>query len=104
MTRRFASGVCRVIRVVRKVDCRDTNALCIVDGDRVIAGKRNWFTLVNFSNGKVEDDVNDESLGFVNCFLRLRDNKTILCGCSKEEFCFYDIESRKYIKNIHICR
>ena len=64
----------------------------------MIAGKRNWFTLVNFSNGKVEDDVIDESLGFVNCFLRLRDNKTILCGCSKEEFCFYDIESRKYIK------
>ena len=27
---------------------------------------------------------------------RLKDNKTILCGCSKGMFCFYDMKTQQY--------
>ena len=30
----------------------------------------------------------------VNCFFKLRDNKTILCGCDKV-FCFYDMKTEQ---------
>ena len=36
------------------------------------------------------------------CFLKLRDN-TILCGCGKGTFCFYDMNKEEYktTKNNH---
>ena len=30
------------------------------------------------------------------CFLKLRDNKTILCGCNNGIFCFYDMNTEQY--------
>ena len=38
------------------------------------------------------------ALGYVTCFLKLRDNKTILCGCDKGIFCFYNMETKQYRK------
>ena len=44
----------------------------------------------------IEKKIKDKSFRRVNCFLKLRDNKTILCGCDKV-FCFYNMEREKYI-------
>ena len=33
---------------------------------------------------------------YVECFLKLRDNKTILCGCNNGRFCFYDMNTEQY--------
>ena len=40
--------------------------------------------------------IEDESLGDVHCFLKFRDNKTILCGCKYGIFCFYDMNTEQY--------
>ena len=31
------------------------------------------------------------------CYLKLRDNKTILIGCTQASLCLYNIETNKYI-------
>ena len=43
----------------------------------------------------IEKKIEDKSFGRVNCFLKLRDNKTILCGCYGI-FCFYDMNTEQY--------
>ena len=55
----------------------------------------------------IEKKIIDKSFqcifGNVHCFLKLRDNKTILCGCSDGTFCFYDMNTEEYkiTKNNH---
>ena len=47
--------------------------------DRVIVGGINSFYMVNIDKCVVEKTIEDGSIGNVNCFIKLRDNKTILC-------------------------
>ena len=51
----------------------------------------------------IEKRIKDKSIGYVDCFLKLRDNKTILCGCDDGIFCFYDMNTEQYkiTKNNH---
>ena len=51
---------------------------------------------MNIDKCVIEKRIKDESLGFVYCFLKLRDNKTILCGCVDGIFCFYDMNTEQY--------
>ena len=39
----------------------------------------------------------------INIYIKLRDNNTILCGCNKGIFCFYDMNTEQYTttKNNH---
>ena len=39
----------------------------------------------------------------INIYIKLRDNNTILCGCNKGIFCFYDMKTEQYkiTKNNH---
>ena len=46
--------------------------------------------------GSYKKTIKDESLEYFNCFAKLKDNKTILCGCSKGMFCFYDMKTQQY--------
>ena len=57
---------------------------------------------MNIDKCIIEKIIEDESLGGVGCFLKLRDNKTILCGCFGI-FCFYDMNTKQYkiTKNNH---
>ena len=32
----------------------------------------------------------------INIYIKLRDNNTILCGCDKGIFCFYDMITEQY--------
>ena len=68
--------------------------------DRVIVGTFNSFSIVNIDKCVIENRIDDESLGYVACFLKLRDNKTILCGCGYYNgiFCFYDMNTEQYKK------
>ena len=85
------------------VYCCWTNALYQIDNDRVIVGAENGFFIVNIDKCVVEKTIEDESLGFVNCFLKLRDNNTILCGCESGQLCYYYLITEKYSisKNNH---
>ena len=38
----------------------------------------------------------NKTLEYVSCFIKLRDNKTILCGCENGIFLFYDMNTKKY--------
>ena len=83
-------------KVIKGVDCCFTNSLYQIDKDRVIVGWVNSFSIVNIDKCVIEKRIKDESLGYVFCFLKLRDNKTILCGCDNGIFCFYDMNTKQY--------
>ena len=83
------------ITVIEGVECYSTNSLYQIDKDRVIVGGFNSFSIVNIDKCVIEKRIKDESLRRVYCFLKLRDNKTILCGCYGI-FCFYDMNTKQY--------
>ena len=83
-------------KVIEGVECYFTNSLYQIDKDRVIVGGDNSFCIVNIDKCVIEKRIKDESLGYVFCFLKLRDNKTILCGCNNGIFCFYDMNTEQY--------
>ena len=84
------------------VDCCSTNSLYQIDKDRVIVGGDS-FSIVNIDKCIIEKRIKDKSIEYVYCFLKLRDNKTILCGCKYGIFCFYDMNTKQYkiTKNNH---
>ena len=83
-------------KVIEGVECYSNNSLYQIDKDRVIVGRVNSFSIVNIDKCIIEKRIEDESLGHVDCFLKLRDNKTILCGCADGIFCFYDMNTKQY--------
>ena len=84
-------------KVIEGVYCNDINSLCQIDKNRVIVGGHNSFSIVNIDKCIIEKRIEDETLGYVRCFLKLRDNKTILCGCEYDgSFCFYDMKTEQY--------
>ena len=89
--------------VIGGVGCYSTNSLYQVDKDRVIVGGINSFYMVNIEKCVVEKTIEDRSIGNVNCFIKLRDKKTILCGCDFGIFCFYNMNTEHYTitKNNH---
>ena len=60
-------------------------------------------SIVNIDKCVIEKIIEDKLIGDVNCFLKLRDNKTILCGCNNGIFCSYDMNTEQYkiTKNNH---
>ena len=63
----------------------------------MIVGAYDKFYIVNISKCIIEKKIKDD-FGYVKCFLKLRDNKTIICGCHEGLFCFYDINTNEYKK------
>ena len=84
-------------KVIEGVRCCFTISLYQIDKDRVIVGGLNSFCIVNIDKCVIEKRIEDKSIGYVFCFLKLRDNKTILCGCSYGRFCFYNMNTEQYI-------
>ena len=83
-------------KVIEGVDCCSNNSLYQIDKDRVIVGGYNSFCIVNIDKCVIENRIDDKSFEGVDCFLKLRDNKTILCGCNNGIFCFYDMNTEQY--------
>ena len=67
-----------------------------IDKDRVIVCGENAFPIVNIDKCIIEKTIEDESIGWVYSFIKLRDNKTILIGCDNGNFCFYDMKSKEH--------
>ena len=65
-----------------------------IDSDRVINRSYNKICIVIINKGVSE--IKDNKLGTVRCFIKLRDNKTILCGCDKGMFCLLDLNTKEY--------
>ena len=83
--------------------CCCFNALYKIDEKIILVGGKGSFYIVNIDKCVIQKEINDISFGFVYCFIKLRDNNTILCGCEKGTFCFYDMKTGKYniTKNNH---
>ena len=82
--------------VIEGVACCFKNSVYQIDKDRVIVGEHNSFSIVNIDKCIIEKRIKDESIKYVDSFLKLRDNKTILCGCNNGIFCFYDMNTEQY--------
>ena len=83
--------------VIEGVDWCFINSLYQIDKDRVIVGGYDSFCIVNIDKCVIDKTIiEDKSLGYVRCFLKFRDNKTILCGCNNGIFCFYDMNTEQY--------
>ena len=89
--------------MLENVQCCWFNAMCQIDKDRVIVGGFNICSIVNIDKCIIEKKIKDYSLIGVRCFIKLRDNNTILIGCSHGEFFFYDMKTKHYniTKNNH---
>ena len=81
------------VTVIKGIYCHSAHSLYQIDKDRVIVGWDNSFSIVNIDKCVIENRIKDESIGDVRCFLKLKDNKTILCGCYNGIFCFYDMKT-----------
>ena len=104
MIAHFAYGICQHISetVIEEVECSDTNTLYQIDKDRVIVGGKFPFSIVNIDKCVIEKKIKDRTFGYVNCFLKLKDNKTIIFGCYYGSFFFYDMNTEEYkISNEH---
>ena len=88
MIAHFAYGICQHISetVIEEVECSDTNTLYQIDKDRVIVGGKFPFSIVNIDKCVIEKKIKDRTFGYVNCFLKLKDNKTIIFGCYNGSF------------------
>ena len=82
--------------IFKRIECCSNNSIYQIDKDRVIVGGYNTFYILNIGKYVIEKTIIDISLGTVNCFLKLRDNNTILCGCSNKTFCLYDMDTGQY--------
>ena len=71
------------------------NSLFQIDNDRVIVGGVHSISIVNINKCLIEKTIEDEPLEGSCCFLKMRDNKNILCGCNKGKFCFYDMKTEQ---------
>ena len=69
----------------------------------MIVGGFETFCIVNIDKCVIERTIEDKALGGVNCIIKLRDGNTIICGCNDNNFCFYDMNTKKYkiIDNRH---
>ena len=65
------------ISVIEGAKCCWTNSIYQIDNDRVIVGGEKTFSIVNIAKCVIEKKIRDESFGYLDCFLKLRDNKTI---------------------------
>ena len=80
--------------VIERVCCFENNSLYQIDKDRVITGAYNQINIVNIDKCVIEKIIINKTLEYVSCFIKLRDNKTILCGCENGIFLFYDMNTK----------
>lgn len=79
---------------IKGVSCTFRNALYQFDNNRVLVGSERKFYIVNIDKFVIERVVGCRKYGFVNCFIKMRDNM-ILCGCDKGKFLLYNMETNQ---------
>ena len=84
------------IAVIENVRWRTANGIYQIDNNRVIIGGMDSITVFNIDKYIIEDKIVDKLFSTMYCFLKLRDNKTILCGNLIGRFCYYDINTKQY--------
>ena len=88
-------------KIIDGVEISWNNSLYQIDNDRVIIGGKNKFSIINIDKCVIEKTIEDNVFENVRCFLKLRDNNTILCGCDNGLFCFYNMNKEEYRTTIN---
>ena len=83
------------VTIINGVYCTSPNSLYRLDKDRLIVGGEESVTIVNIDKCVIETIIKDESIRSVYCFLKLRDDNTIVIGSSKATLCFYDMNTEQ---------
>ena len=78
---------------IKQVECRSLNGLYQIDDERVIVGGTRGFNIVNINGCVIEKFFINQELRQVFCFVKLRDNETILFGTTKGVFCYYNLKT-----------
>ena len=71
----------------------------MLNDDRVIVGGEKSFSIVNIDKCVIEKKIEDKSFDVFTCFLKLRDDNTILCGSREKIFILYDMKTQEYTIN-----
>lgn len=82
------------ISIITDISICWINALYQIDSERVIVGAKDRFFIVNIEKRIIENKIFIEGAGCFSSFLKLRDNKTVICGCNKGKLIYYNTETR----------
>ena len=85
------------ISIITDISIWWINALYQIDSERVIVGANDGLFIVNIEKKFIENKVFIEGAGCFSSFLKLRDNKTVICGCNKGKLVYYNTENRATI-------
>ena len=69
------------------------NCIYQLDDSRIIIGGKKGMIIINVDKSIIETSIKKDTIDF-QAFTLLRDNKTILCGCSGGIFAFYDTKEK----------
>ena len=84
------------VTIINNVQCYSNNALYRIDNDRIIVGTDDKFSIVNINLCIIEKQITHRNFGTFRCFIKLRDNNTIICGGSDGKFLFYNMKTDQY--------
>lgn len=89
----------QVVNRITKIPKLFRSKLYLMDNQRIIIGSNKKMIIVNIVQGRkeLEFEFEEDNIKEIKCFLKLRDNETILCGCNDGIFCAYNLMEKKYI-------
>ena len=82
------------IAVINDVLCQGSSTLIQIDERRVLTGGAASIDVVDVEKRTKESAI-DIEVGWISCFMLLRDNNTVLCGCDKGMAVVYEVDTRK---------
>ena len=82
------------IGVVDDVLCQSSSTLIQIDANRILTGGSSSIDVVDVEKRTIESAV-DIEIGWIDCFMMLRDNNTVLCGCDKGKAIVYEVDKRR---------
>ena len=74
----------------------DAKNMIQIDDDRVISSFNGKITIVNVKENKVENSIEEGRVDYGLSFVKLRDDKTIICGCNSGFFVVYNIDTKEH--------
>lgn len=87
----------QIITVIKEVTCNAENAIYQIDNELVVIGALKKITIVNINKGTIEKVFQNNELDQIRCFMMMKDDKTIACGCNQGKICFYNMENQSHL-------
>ena len=91
------------VTIMLDVYCCNANGMYLIDRDKVIVGESNKIIIIDINKCIIETEIEDLQFGIVTCFLKLRDNKTLIFGNNCGHLFKFDLNTKEYslLKHYH---